>query len=113
MANTFANVLAVILFPTEKLKDIFQLMMQEMSFNRVDGSIMNQAFWTVKCLSESGPLTLFCFVGEFKHALSDTKGVEVGVAGVVAAKVVELVRTTDKTEVMAVNMAGMKGTWLM
>ncbi|KIM84825.1 hypothetical protein PILCRDRAFT_87217 [Piloderma croceum F 1598] len=33
-------------------------------------SILNQAFWTDKGLSESGTVTLFRFIGEFKRALS-------------------------------------------
>ena len=35
-----------------------------------DRSILNQAFWTDKSLSESGAVTLFRFVGEFKHGHS-------------------------------------------
>ena len=69
MANAFADTLAVIPFPSQKRKEVLQLLLQETGGDLLKNrAILNQAFWTDKSPSRS--ITLFRFVGEFKCALS-------------------------------------------
>jgi hypothetical protein len=70
-ANAFADALAVTPFPSQKRKEVLQLLLQETGSDLLNNrAILNQAFWNDKSPSKSCAITLFRFVGEFKCTLS-------------------------------------------
>lgn len=71
-ANAFADALAVTPFPSDKTRDVLDLVESEMRdiATLPTRAILNSAFWTDKGLSESGAVSLFRFVGEFKRTIA-------------------------------------------